>query len=361
MNNLQLSTFRKLWILALSLALGLYGLPVRAADAGPFSADTSVSADEWLEHLEVALEQTSYRGVFIYARGAEVNAMGIVHRYQGGQVRERLSQLDGGNGEIIRNGDEVVCILPDRGRLELDAIIPAGPFAGAFSDRLKPMSHWYNPHILESGRIAGYDAVVIAVTAKDAHRYSYRLWLERETGLLLKSQVRDGQGQVLERFQFTQLEITNGITDAELEVAASGRKVLQGLKAVPHTAAGDSSLTEPKASATPRAWQLEWTPDGFVAFTEKEAEHHRLIAFSDGMASFSVFVEPKREMDMPVGASLIGATTAYLHKISAGDQVYLVTVVGEIPPATAMRVAQSVTFDEAQGSPEKRARPTIDQ
>jgi sigma-E factor negative regulatory protein RseB len=338
MNNMQLVAIRKFWIMALSLVCGLYGMPTFAAES------EATSARDWLGNLETALEKTSYRGVFVYARGVEVNAMRIIHRYRNGTVTERLSQLDGDNGEIIRHGNEVVCILPNRGRLELDAVIPAGPFAGAFTDRLKPMSRWYRPHKLDDGRIAGFDAVVIAVTAKDRHRYSYRLWLERETGLLLKSQVRDRQGEVLERFQFTQLEITDDIADSELEVPHSGKQV----QAVPGNEDAEAPTGE-AADSDARSWQLGWTPDGFVAFTDMGDERFRLAAFSDGMASFSVFVEPMGGMDMPVGASRIGATTAYLHKIRSQEHVYLVTVVGEVPPETAMRVAESVTFTDPVG------------
>lgn len=331
MTNLQFMTARKFWIMLFSLACGFGMLPAHGEESG------RDEARQRLENLEEALEQTSYRGVFVYARGADVNAMRIVHRYQDGTVRERLSQLDGGNGEILRHGDEVVCILPNRGRLKLNALIPAGPFAGAFSDRLRPVSSWYEPEQLEDGRIAGHDAVVVAVNAKDRHRYSYRLWLERDTGILLKSQVRDGEGQVLERFQFTQLEITDGITDAELEVPTSGRQV-QRIASAKHPA------QESASSDQTGSWEPGWTPDGFMAFANTADKGYRLTAYSDGIASFSVFVKPMGDINMPVGASRIGATTAYLHKISVEGLVYLVTVVGEIPPETAMRVAESVSL-----------------
>lgn len=343
MNNLQLITFKRCWVMILGLACGLA--------VGPAAGDEPAVAEarKWLENLETTLEQTSYRGVFVYARGPEVNAMRIIHRYSEGIVTERLSQLDGGNGEILRHGNEVVCILPNRGRLKLDAVIPAGPFSSVFPERLRPLSSWYQPSQLADGRIAGFETVVIAVKARDSHRYSYRLWLERQTGLLLKSQVRDSQDRVIERFQFTQLEITDAITDRELQVPTAGRQVRRITSAESADSAVSSTDTSESAASAgfQGQWQPGWTPDGFVPFGSRADQGFQLTAFSDGIASFSIFVEPMGKMDMPEGASRIGATTAYLHRVQAREQVYLVTVVGEIPPETAMRVAESVEPGDA--------------
>lgn len=362
MKTLQSLIVRKFWVMVLSLACSW----AVADESGP------AEARQWLEGLDAALEKTSYRGVFVYTRGSEVNAMRIVHRYQGGQILERLSQLDGGDGEIVRYGDQIICVLPDHGRLELGALLPAGPLAGAFNDRLEPMSRWYQPEKLENGKVAGFEAVVVAVSARDRHRYSYRLWLERQTGLLLKSQVRDQDGNVLERFQFTQLEITDAISDDELTVQTAGRELRRlqsgkgGRQSGSAPVAPETTVAarpeSAKDSAKGRApahneqdlsnWHPTWTPAGFIARSKAVDGARRLTTYSDGIASFSVFVEPVGSMTMPLGASTIGATTAYLHKLTTADAVHRVTVVGEIPPQTAMRVAESVKVKEtANGAP----------
>ncbi|WP_246065527.1 MucB/RseB C-terminal domain-containing protein [Hydrocarboniclastica marina] len=353
MKTLQSLIVRKFWVMVLSLACSW----AVADESGP------AEARQWLEGLDAALEKTSYRGVFVYTRGSEVNAMRIVHRYRDGQIIERLSQLDGGDGEIVRYGDQIICVLPDHGRLELGALLPAGPLAGAFNDRLEPMSRWYRPEKLENGKVAGFEAVVVAVSARDRHRYSYRLWLERQTGLLLKSQVRDQDGKVLERFQFTQLEITDAISDDELTVQTAGRELRRlqsskgGRQQKSSPVAPESAAAARPESAEGRApahkeedlsnWHPTWTPAGFIARSKAVDGARRLTTYSDGIASFSVFVEPVGSMTMPLGASTIGATTAYLHKLTTADTVHRVTVVGEIPPETAMRVAESVSVEEA--------------
>lgn len=295
------------------------------------------TAEQWLERLGPALNMTSYRGVFVYARGDQVSSLQIAHRYRDGMVEERLVLQDGGSGEIVRKGMRVVCVLPDQGRVQLDQVIPSGPFAEAFSSQLMPVIRWYTPELIGEDRVAGYDVVKIGLKARDEHRYSHRLWLEKASGLLVKSHVRSTRDDVLEHFQFTSLEITDDIRDAELEVQTRGQEIERDLS------------KETVTSPAPRmdGWVLRWQPDGFIAAAAPRSGKGQAVAFSDGLAAFSVFVEPAGRISMPTGASRIGATTVYINQLQAGDQPFMVTVVGEVPPATAKRVAESVEIDDA--------------
>ncbi|MEX0605437.1 MAG: MucB/RseB C-terminal domain-containing protein [Marinobacter sp.] len=311
-------------------------LLVATAMSSPVSAEQPDTAEGWLMKLGPALNMTSYRGVFVYARGDRISTMQVAHRYHNGQVEERLVQQDGENGEIVRKGMKVFCVLPDHGRIQLDQIIPSGPFAEAFSSQLVPISRWYIPKTLEDDRVAGYPVVVVALNARDQHRYSYRLWLEKKTGLLVKSHVRS-EDEILERFHFTSLEITDALRDSEFEIQLQGPAIQRILQ---------SPATD-KAKQRMDGWRLKWRPEGFIPAAAPGAGQGRVVAFSDGLASFSVFVESAVSVDMPTGASRIGATTAYMRKVEVGDRSFLVTVVGEIPPSTAMRVAESVDIEDA--------------
>ena len=307
--------------------------------AGPIS----VAADEeeaaaWLKRLGPALNMTSYRGVFVYARGGSVNSMQIAHRYHDGVVEERLVLQDGGSGEIVRKGMNVVCVLPERGRIKLDQVIPSGPFAESFTSQLVPVSRWYRAEMKGEDRVAGYDVVTVALSARDRYRYSHRLWLEKSTGLLVKSQVRNAEGEVLEHFQFTSLQIGENIPDSEFEIRARGREILRTL---------ENSASQASAVQRMDGWRLGWRPDGFVPAAAPRSGKGQAVAFSDGLAAFSVFVEPAGAVDMPTGASRIGATTVYMHKVSYEGNAYLVTVVGELPPQTARHVAESVRVENA--------------
>ncbi len=316
---------------------GILGLLLLAAPWATGEPDSSAEAESWLARLGPSLNMTTYRGVFVYTRGDQVSSMRVAHRYRNGMVEERLVQQDGAGGEIVRKGMRVICVLPRHGRIQLEQVMPAGPFAEAFANHLVTTSAWYQAELLGEDRVAGYGAKVIALRAMDGHRYSYRFWLERQTGLLVKSHVRDGDGSVLESYQFTDLEITESLPDSEFEVQMAGHEMTKQLSPPPR----------PESANRMNGWTLGWQPDGFLPAAAPRSGNGQTVAFSDGLAAFSVFVEPAGQLDMPTGVSRIGATTAYMRQLRVAERMFLVTVVGEIPPETAMKVANSVKIEDA--------------
>jgi sigma-E factor negative regulatory protein RseB len=324
----------------LALVIGLAVLMM--LPASPALADAAEAAekdqpDYWLDRLEPALRETSYMGVFVYARGDQVSSMQVAHRFHNGVVEERLVMQDGQIGEIVRKGMDVVCVLPKHGRMELNDAIPSGPFAEAFSNQLVPVDRWYQPELTGRDRIAGHDVIRLSLNARDSRRYSHQLWLEETTGLPLKGKVISGAGEVLEYFHFTSLTISDSLPDEEFMVQSKGREV--------------SRTLEPQSPAKPEqqmeGWTLGWKPEGFQPAATPRSGSGKAVAFSDGLASFSVFVEAAVGAGMPSGASRIGATTVYMQQLEKGDEAFLVTVVGEIPLETALKVAESVEIEDS--------------
>jgi len=315
--------------------------PAAQAASGTNSPKPPVTAKQWLAKLAPALTHVSYEGVFVYARGGDVNSMRIFHRFRDGNVRERLVQLDGANGEVVRDGSRITYIYPDNRRIHLSKVLPSGPFAEAFSHPLTPVTRWYRPRRLKDDRVAGYTTAVLELKARDRNRYSYRLWLEKKTGLLVKSEVLSLKNKVLERFQFTDLNITDAIPDADLVAHPAGRDVTK--TDIPSHADPEPDSDHDRDHESVK-WRLGWRPQGFVASVAPTEASGASVAYSDGMASFSVFVEPPNGANMPSGASRIGATTAYIRKVPRHGKTYLVTVVGEIPPQTAMQVANGISL-----------------
>lgn len=320
-------------VIMLALALPVPG-------AGANENGTSERSDDphfWLQRLESALTETSYVGVFVYARGDQVSSMQIAHRYHNGIIEERLVPQDGGIGEIVRKGTDVVCVLPEHGRMELNSAIPAGPFAEAFTNRLMPVDRWYRPEITGRDRIAGHDVVRLALNARDSLRYSHQLWLEESTALPLKGQVLSESGDILEYFHFTSLTISDSLPDREFRVQTKGREVSRTLP--------PRNTVQPQQSM--EGWTLGWRPDGFEPAAAPRSGSGKAVAFSDGLASFSLFVEVAADTGMPLGTSRIGATTIYMQRLEKSEEDFLVTVVGEIPLETALKVAESVEIEDS--------------
>lgn len=298
--------------------------------AGGAHADVS-DAEVWITKMRAAATQESYRGVFMFSRGKMSSSMRVVHRYHDGQEQERLTQLDGEMGEILRRGNEVMCLINGQRLVQLEKQGFKNPVSSAF-DGFMPGHMHYTVHKHGYERVVDRSAVRLHISANDALRYSYQLWLDQRSGLLLKSQVIGLKGQALESFQFTQLELPTETRDEEFSFALDE-------KAVSHhsIAMSEKDLRWPEKLA----WESEFVPAGFMRVESSESNNN-VTLFSDGLANYTVFVELKGKKELPDGASMVGATVIYIAPLMYNDQEYTVTVVGEIPPMTAMNVAKGV-------------------
>ncbi len=76
-------------------------------------------------------------------------------------------------------------------------------------------------------------------------------------------------------------------------------------------------------------------PDGDALITAQ--------IYSDGLASFTLFVEPLGQDRLVEDLrAQLGPTVAVSRRLMAADKPFLATVVGEIPPRAAERIADSL-------------------
>jgi sigma-E factor negative regulatory protein RseB len=300
--------------------------------------------DQWLSHMNRAFAELNYDGVFSYFNGEDMATLRVVHLVRDGIEHERLVHLNGAPREILRTGDEVVCLLqPGDKLLEFQNSIPSGPFARAFAASFESVSEHYELVLSEPDRVADRDAVRLAILPVDEYRYGYRLWLDAATGLLLRSELVDHDGNRLEIFQFTTIRINDDIDASVLEPVATDDVVT--------TRVSLESGSRASERASDMRWEAGWVPDGFrkaawdVRTAPSTPHPINTMMYSDEIAAFSVFVEAMPEGGASALVSRNGATVAVTAAVSGpADDPYLVTVVGEVPMETALRVARSVRY-----------------
>lgn len=302
---------------------------------------SAVSASEpraWLVRMSEAFATQNYDGVFVYTHGSSMETLRIIHRVVDGVERERIVRLDGPVQEIIRQGDKVTCIHGGDWNGNINHKIPLGPFARAFVRDMNELGESYQLVEKSKGRVAGREARVLLIQPRDDYRYGYRIWLDEETGLLLKS-VMVHRGKVLERFQFTQLNIAGEVDLAELEVGIAGETMVH-YPLLSH----DENPIESK----PLDWTLNWLPKGFEMRMQGSHREHadgtgaETITYTDGMAAFSVFIEKINAQKYEEMSAQKGATVAVTRIVNYPDGDHLVSVIGEVPMKTAKRIALSV-------------------
>jgi len=306
------------------------------ATASPVAAEST--ARDWLERMTRSLASLHYDGLFIHTAGSQSESMRIVHRTVDGRSVERLVSLDGSGREIVRTPEEVHFYLPDRRvvlvepRSDDGSLLKALPAPGPQLDAL------YTLATSPGSRLLRRDVQILDIRPRDAYRYGYRMWLDVDTAMPLRTMVLDHAGRPVEVINFTQIDMPRHIdakaTEASMD--ASGFKWVR-----------DARRPQMAPPATV-AWRPKRLPPGFRLVTSRmqvvpgvafPVQH---LIFSDGFASISVFIEPPRPAGpTPPESSSVGSANAFSTVVHGR----VVTAVGEVPLETVRDVARSVVPD----------------
>jgi len=292
-------------------------------------------AQDWLTRLGQAEQQQSFQGTFVYERNGSFSTHNIWHRVQEGKVHERLLQLDGSAQEVVRVDGHTQCVSGT-----LVAGLGDTPNSAARAIDPQKLKNWYDLAVIGKSRVAGRSAVIVSLTPRDQHRYGFELHLDKDTGLPLKSLLLNDKGQLLERFQFTRLDTANVPSEADLQPGADCKAV---------------NLESDKASAVKaaQAWHSDWLPPGFELTSSSARKDPQTktqlssLMYDDGLARFSVFLEPLNGAVVADTRVQLGPTVAVSRRLTTAQGEMMVTVVGEIPIGTAERIALSMRNDAA--------------
>ena len=294
-------------------------------------------AFDWLDRMSTAIRDLNYRGTFVYQHNGKLEAMHVVHR-GGEDSRQRLFALSGAAREVIRDQEGVTCILSDSKAVMVDRSLPRGPFAALPRD-LEQLNRHYRFSLGGTDRVLRRASQVVVIEPRDAYRYGYRFWLDSEHALPLRSELVTADGRALEQMMFTQLQVLQRISDADLRPALGGEEFTRY--------EGPAPAAEAEIPAnSPRRWTFDWLPAGFelrghnwhgMPVGGQRVEHW---VFGDGLATVSVYIEKQNDELSPglQGLSRMGAVNAMGRALGE----YHVTVVGEVPAETVERLAQGV-------------------
>jgi sigma-E factor negative regulatory protein RseB len=298
---------------------------------------------EWLERMNKALTTRNYVGVFTHVRGTRAETLRIIHRVRGRDVSERLLSLDASGREFIREGDELTCYFPDKRTVLVERRSPDGPLLGALPSMADGGdSQVYEIRGGERERLLNRTTRVVALHPRDEYRYGYRLWIDEQTSMPLKTQLCDSSGKVIEQILFSSIDLPERIPDSMFkpQVDASNYRWLRA----------DRRVASTQAQA-PALWEAMRLPPGFRMATRSNqsmpgsSEPVAHLVFTDGVASVSVFVEPrKRDTKPEEGPARVGSSSAF----STVVDDHQVTAVGEVPPNTVKFIATQVKSTSSQ-------------
>jgi sigma-E factor negative regulatory protein RseB len=290
------------------------------------------SPEDWLDRMSTAVTSTDYEGTVIRRQRGESEALKVAHKVVNGVVNERLASQEGDGLEIIRIGDEVHCILPDKKSVLVETWKNQSTLFSALPLSEATSTPQYDLSLMRDGRIAGRPAIMLAIRPHDEYRFGHRIWLDKQTAFPLQTSLLDTNGDVIEEIKFAEITIGENVA----------------AKALDPSIALDSFTwyREPdryQAVDVETDWVCDDLPAGFRAISimtelaagaESPTTH---IVYSDGIASISVFIADTSGEEND-GWALVGTSNSYTAEIDE----FQVTAVGEVPGVTVQRIASSM-------------------
>lgn len=308
----------------------------QATPQNPSASATTVSvAEQRFNEMSQALRELNFEATLVRVSGDRLEPMQWLHgTFADGLEAELIVMLNGPDRRIVRLGQETSYysqLVEQSYSLTTD--VTYGLLPAAFYQDFAALKPHYQVSAADRGvRVVGRDTKFIRVLSRDNDRYHYGLWIDNDSGMLLKMQMTTPQGEILEQLQVTHFYETDSVPISLSDV----RGVQQ-----PPRLLDSRNLQAPRFGATP-----QWLPDGFTL----QRSNHRLLAqtrlptdhflYSDGLTEFSLYIAEGDVQSLP-NLGVQGPESIY----NVQSQGLAVTAVGKLPLSTLQRIADSVVVN----------------
>jgi sigma-E factor negative regulatory protein RseB len=306
----------------------------------PLAALGAEPTDPWqmIEKAGQAAHQLDYKGIFVYQSGATVSSMRIVHMNYGPNGEfARVVVLDGSPREVLRQGNDVIIYQPKSEKVMIDKRRLQSGFPAVLPKLSQDIKSNYQIRLGGTERVGGRDGQLVVLEPRDKYRYRCNMWIDRDSGLLLKMAFVSDKDEILEQVAFNQLMVgEEGSNDWFHPEVQRGKDYVMA--------------PEEKVSPAPEmndGWVVGQLPPGFRkteqvrrAVPGKAFPVNHLV-FWDGLASVSMFIEPVVPGMAPkIGGLSQGATNIQV-SVHEGHQIL---VLGEVPAVTITQFTNSISF-----------------
>ncbi len=286
---------------------------------------------DWLNHMAAAVQSTSYEGTVIRIKDGSTEALKVVHTVRDGIIMEKVVAQEGNGLEIIRNGNQVHCVLPDRKSvLVADWSEQSTLFSRLPSSDIRFGSE-YDVAIMRKERVAGRETIVLAIRPHDGYRYGHRIWLDTETSFPLQTKLI-GDGSTIEQLKFADISLNEAIQDSALQTSYSTEHFTWLQQPPGHIDSHVETLWS--SNQLPAGFQIVATHEDSIAGSDDLVTH---ILYSDGLANVSVFIAASKA-GRAASPSQVGGSNSF-SVVHGGVEI---TAIGEVPAITVEQIATSM-------------------
>ncbi len=257
------------------------------------------------------------------------------YRYRHARINDenyyQLLNLSGSMREVIKRGDVVSYFESGVEPFTIRSEQMVVPMPSVFHTDIDKLGKIYDFVSLGRAREAGVSCDVVRISPKGGERYSYVVWIDDVNKLLMRADLLDRDGEPIEQFRTIALNVSPSLKDA--------MQAIDQLE-LPQV------LSLPKAQNVDMQWTVSYLPMGFQSVYKNR---HRLFMtgrsvesqmFTDGLFSFSVYLANADEHSVKEQLARKGSRTLHSHVLGNTE----ITVVGDLPPLTAKKIAESVRF-----------------
>ncbi|EPG7577911.1 sigma-E factor regulatory protein RseB [Providencia rettgeri] len=294
---------------------------------------SELDADVLFKEMGNAAQNLSYEMSYMTFSPQSITPVRYRHAVINGEPVSQMIQMDSSRREIVQKGNKISYFEPGFDAFSLNGKyivdnLPSVVFANY--QQIKP---YYN--FIDAGRthIGDRPALVIRIISKDNSRFNYVVLIDEETKLPLRIDLLDNNSQTLEQFRVISTVLdSQTVKDSLLTLSKVNMPPL---------------LISPTNGNPSFKWQVGMLPPGFEEISRSsrklaEDDVVETAMFSDGLFTFSVNVTKSTKgplLDQPLQN---GRRTIY----TMAQKQNVITIIGELPLATAQMVAGSIQFRE---------------
>jgi sigma-E factor negative regulatory protein RseB len=326
-------------VMRLRFAYVALTLVLAGAMGSAWAQELSVNA--WLMRLHEASRHKTYTGTFVVSASGHLASAKIWHLCDGDLQIERVESLSGTPRATFRRNDEVMTFFPTARVAVSEKRDSLGLFPNLLKAPASDIGAHYDIKRLGVERVAGLDAEVVQLQPRDALRYAYRVWSDKQSGLVVQLQTLDTDGKLLEQAAFSELQLDAPVSKAKLTQmmdATQGYRVER--REVQKTTPELQGWSMAKEVAGFQSAGCYTRPVALLAGASGRTDITMQWMFSDGLATVSLFVEAfDASRHVREGAAELGGVTRTLTRRSGK---WWITAVGEVPPATLVLFVQNL-------------------
>ena len=318
----------------LFLLTALFSVPLLAMFPASVSATQELSAKQLVEQMAKANKQLNYELVFVQTGPVSIDAWRYRHLYQNDTVYAQLTTLDGVKQEIIQRNNLISYFQGNYQPFTINSNRIVDSLPSILYGNFEQLAQYYD--FVKSGRNRVADRLVqtVKILPKDNFRYQYIIFIDEENHLLLRSDMLDRDGNLLEQFRVVNFYLGDELNELPVYL---NKMPFPPLLADKKTAT--KTITE---------WSTSWLPQGFTLINEDiktEESSGNVIEsrlFSDGLFSFTLYVSNSILPTEQENVWRQGANTIYSENMNGKE----ITLIGQIPVSTAKRIVQDIKFKQ---------------